>query len=415
MSSSPRFDFLRTGRRRVASVAVATMVLAAPLLVAGPAMAVPEFPITAVSFGQSVINVGENLTAHFNGDTAVTSVTEGTLCTSEYKNGTAYSTTATATASAYANFASLTNAPRSFAAGDVYSVSFYPIADAVPELQCVAPGMSDASAVFASITVGALPVVAPPCADCTVAAAPIALKQGTAVDVNVPLQLAGAWDWTSYGWVAAGPQSGGPGIVNPFSGLMFESIESPGVAPQLRIVGTPIYSGSFNAGLVVGDGTNYAEAPLILNIAAAAGNSAVTIDAATGAPIAGAPVNVVMSGLQPGAAFSVTVRSTPVIIGSGTVAIDGVLAQSFTIPAGLEAGRHSVTLSSTLANGSTVTAVLYFTVSATGTLVAVSLSQPALAATGADATPAVVVAGTLLLLGSAFAGAAVYRRRKVAA
>ncbi|AWB88379.1 hypothetical protein [Homoserinimonas hongtaonis] len=412
MSSSPRLDLLRTGRRRAAAVAVATVVLAAPLLVAGPAMAVPEFPITAVSFGQSTIDIGERFTAHFNGDTSLTEIDSagGFICMSEYKNRAELNTTGVSTAQAQADFALLTGDNMAFEEGDEYSVAFHERVTT-----CDAPAWGDASAVFASITVGALPVVAPPCADCTVAAAPIALKQGVAVDVQVPLQLAGAWDWTSYGWVAAGPQSGNAGVVTPFSGLMFESIESPGVAPQLRIVGTPIYSGSFNAGLVVGNGTNYAEAPLILNIAAAPGNSAVTIGAATGAPIAGAPVNVVMSGLQPGAAFSVTVRSTPVIIGSGTVAIDGVLAQSFTIPAGLEAGRHSVTLSSTLANGSTVTAVLYFTVSATGTLVAVSLSQPALAATGADATPAVVVAGTLLLLGSAFAGAAVYRRRKVAA
>lgn len=415
MTSPVRFRTLRLGARRAAVVAVAAAVLAAPVLIAAPATAEPAFPISSVSFGQSMINVGESLTAHFNDDTSVTSVTEGILCASEYKNGTAYNTTAMATASAYAHFASLTNAPLSFAAGDVYSVSFYPIADAEPEFQCVAPGLSDVSTVSASLTVGALPVVAPPCVDCAVAVAPLALKQGVAVDVIVPLQLTGAWDWTSYGWASAGPQSGGPGILNPFQGLEFESIESPGLAPQLRVVGTPVFSGSFDAGLEVGNGANVATAPLILNIAAAAGSSAVTIDAATGAPIAGAPVNVVMSGLQPGAAYSVTVRSTPVIIGSGTVAIDGVLARSFTIPAGLEAGRHSVTLSSTLANGTTVNAVLYFTVSATGTLVSVSLTAPALVATGVDAVPAVVAAGSLLLLGSAFAAAAVYRRRSIAA
>lgn len=399
----------RTGARRSLAIVAAAAVLGAPLFVAGPAAAA-DFTITSVDFGQDVVNVGESVPAYFGGDPTRTSVSDS-VCFSEYLNEAVLSTAEVTELAATANFDRLTGS-LGFVEDDVYTVAYYASNGGV----CTAPLVASDS-YWASITVGAVPVVpvVPACVDCTVTAAPVSLKQGVAVDMIVPLQLTGAWDWSKAGWIMAGPQSGGSGTVNPFQGLAFETVESPGFAPKLRIVGTPIYSGSFNAGLAVGDGSNYAESSLILNIAAAAGSSAVTIDAATGAPIAGAPVNVVMSGLQPGAAYSVTVRSTPVTIGSGTVAIDGVLARSFTIPAGLEAGRHSVTLSSTLANGTTVNAVLYFTVSATGTLVSVSLTAPALVATGVDAVPAVVAAGSLLLLGSAFAAAAVYRRRSIAA
>jgi len=56
--------------------------------------------------------------------------------------------------------------------------------------------------------------------------------------------------------------------------------------------------------------------------------------------------------------------------------------------------------------------VLYFRVSATGTLLAVSSTPIALLAnTGADLTTPAFLAGGLLLAGIALAGVTVYRRR----
>jgi hypothetical protein len=401
----------RAGLRRTATATVAAAVLISPLLVATPALAVPEFPITAVDFGPSTVNIGENIVGYFNDDVTLTEVDGFGICMSDYKNGLEIFTTAVGTAQAIASFGTLTGEIQGFEAGDVYTVAFYPNDGA----GCAAPDLAAVGTISASITVGALPP--PPVVECVgcITAAPITLKQGVAVDMIAPIVLGGTWDWSHQGSMYSGPQrSFDNGEIYPLAGLNFESVESPGVAPQLRIYGTPIYAVTFDSGLWVGNGIQWAEASLPITVTPAAGNSSVTLGLAAGSPVVGAPINVVMSGLKPGAAFSVTVRSTPVIVGSGTVAIDGVLAQTYAIPAGLAAGRHSVTLSSTLADGSVVNAVLWFTVSATGTLVSVSLTAPQLAATGAEAAPAVIVAGSLLLLGAAFAGASVYRRRQAA-
>jgi uncharacterized repeat protein (TIGR02543 family)/LPXTG-motif cell wall-anchored protein len=123
-------------------------------------------------------------------------------------------------------------------------------------------------------------------------------------------------------------------------------------------------------------------------------SATLTINASTGQLVAGSSVAVVASGLQATAPYTVVVQSTPQTIGSGN-ATAGAVNTSVTLPAGLEAGWHTLTFTSTGSNGSAVTSVTYFKVSASGTLLATSSTIPAeLANTGIDSTN-----GIMFLLG----------------
>lgn len=126
-----------------------------------------------------------------------------------------------------------------------------------------------------------------------------------------------------------------------------------------------------------------------------------SLNATTGQLVAGSTVAVVASGLQTTAPYTVVVQSTPQTIGTGN-ATAGAVNTSVTLPAGLEAGWHTLTFSSTASDGSTVTSVSYFKVSASGTLLATSSSLPAeLAYTGSQTKP-ILWAGLLLaILGAA--------------
>ena len=139
-------------------------------------------------------------------------------------------------------------------------------------------------------------------------------------------------------------------------------------------------------------------------------SAALTINAATGSTVAGSSVAIQASGLQSTAAYTVTVQSTPQVIGSGN-AVGGAVNSSVTIPAGLEAGWHTLTFTSTAADGSAVVSKVYFQVSASGTLLATTSTIPAaLANTGFDAAP-YLASGVLLALAGAVL-LLIARRRK---
>lgn len=130
-----------------------------------------------------------------------------------------------------------------------------------------------------------------------------------------------------------------------------------------------------------------------------------TLNASTGQLVAGSTVAVVASGLQPTAAYTVTVQSTPQTIGSGN-AVSGAVNTSVTLPSNLGAGWHTLTFSSTASDGSAVVSKTYFKVSSSGTLLATSSTIPAeLANTGFDGAPyfigglaLAVVGGSLMLI-----------------
>jgi hypothetical protein len=128
-------------------------------------------------------------------------------------------------------------------------------------------------------------------------------------------------------------------------------------------------------------------------------SATLTINLSTGQLVAGSTVAVAASGLQATAPYTVVVQSTPQTIGSGN-ATAGAVNTSVTLPAGLEAGWHTLTFTSTGSNGSAVTSVTYFKVSASGTLLATASTIPAeLASTGFDGLPYLATGGMLALAG----------------
>ena len=129
-----------------------------------------------------------------------------------------------------------------------------------------------------------------------------------------------------------------------------------------------------------------------------AASVALNLGISTGQTIAGSNVAISASGLQATAPYEVVLRSTPVTLASGN-ASNGAVTTSVTIPSGLEAGWHSLTFTSTASDGSTVTSVTYFKVSASGTLLASSSTIPAeLANTGINAGTGIsLLAGGLSL------------------
>jgi hypothetical protein len=400
--------------RRSAAVAVATAVIAVPFLAAAPASAVTPAPIVSVTFDDTELMYGEETQGYFNGQAGLAQIDDVDVCTFEYRNGTAYQSSTEPSQTAFIpnqGYSFLTSS--SFVEGDVYTIAFdSPVDNGDGTFGCAVPALSAPGLVQASLTLVAAPVVP----DIPLTAGPVALTQGVPFDQVITYTGGESFDFSARGGFAGGgPQSSAGlenGEINPLAGLRFESLDEDkaGVAPRIRLVGTPSYSGTVATGIFVGDYSKVGSAELVLNIAAPA--QPLTIAVAKGQPVAGAPVTVFASGLQAGAAYSVTVRSTPIVIGSGVVLANGQIATTVNLPAGLAAGSHSITLVSTAANGAAYSSVLYFTVSASGTLLAISNTAPArLAATGVDLMVPSLIAGGLLVAGLALAGTSAYRRR----
>lgn len=107
----------------------------------------------------------------------------------------------------------------------------------------------------------------------------------------------------------------------------------------------------------------------------------------------GAEAQVNVTNLLPGSAATVTMHSTPVVLGSTIVLGNGSVSLDVRLPASVPAGAHRLVLEGTAQDGSAVSATAWFTVLRDGTIGAVSLTGPvaydeaapaALAATGAD-------------------------------
>ena len=111
------------------------------------------------------------------------------------------------------------------------------------------------------------------------------------------------------------------------------------------------------------------------------------LKANVGDQISGRPVEIAGTGLGGGSAYSLVVRSTPTTLDSGSASGLGSFSNTLRMPA-LSSGDHTLTLTATAPDGSTLSLVQSFTVSASGVVTAVSepvgMMERKLAATGAD-------------------------------
>ena len=402
--------------RRAGIVTLAAALVAVPLAAAAPANAAAAV-VTGAGFSEATVTTTGVAQGVFY-DSADQFFASGfDACMFEYNDGTplaSNSVTPIATATApYATGEKLTAA--GFVVGDKYTVAYADATDVAGVATCVAPTLDTAGLVQASITLTQAPPEVPPM---QLTASDVKFTRGVPVDQYLSYTTDGLDFSQAGGYMGFGPQSANepePGYVYPLEGITIDTLDEgvAGVAPRVHFTGTPKYSGTYSTGFFVTDGTNTGVADVkIITTDKSGVVTPISIDLAIGQPVAGAKVALIAAGLQEGAAWSATVRSTPVIVGSGTIAFGGQLATTVTIPAGLEAGTHSITVLSTNADGSQFSAVLYFTVSATGTLLAVSTSAAELAATGQDFAPSLFVAGGLLFAGAAFASITAIRRRR---
>jgi hypothetical protein len=408
--------------RRAGIVTLAAALVAVPVFTTAPAYAAIGDYITAAAFPVATLSGGQQTSAYFNGDTSLTSVASPGVCQTVFIDGVAVDdanyTDPTSTQLSYDSLAGQYSAT----AGQTVTVGYFDQDSSRDDGldSCAAPALADI-AITASVTLGepTPPAPAPaPAIERSASAAPLTLKQGVPFDQIVTLTLDPGFDFTDGGFVSAGPQSSAGlenGELNPLEGITFEYDQPTAGPPKLRVHGTPKYSGALTTGFGIGDGVSFATGPLVLNVADRNGFvGPISLDAAVGKPIAGSTATIIVEGLQVGAAWSATLRSTPVVIGTGAVNDAGRIAAVVTIPAGLEAGTHSITVLSTSAAGTPFSTVVYFTLSASGTLLAISASAAQLAATGQDLAPSLFIAGGLLLAGAALASITVNRRRRSA-
>lgn len=105
---------------------------------------------------------------------------------------------------------------------------------------------------------------------------------------------------------------------------------------------------------------------------------------------AGASSSCTSEGLQEGAAITATFESDPVVVHQGTVKSSTADTFSFVVPNSAAQGAHTLTITSTDADGDPATAVVPYTV--TGDV---------LARTGSNVGSTVAVGASLVLLGAA--------------
>jgi hypothetical protein len=137
-----------------------------------------------------------------------------------------------------------------------------------------------------------------------------------------------------------------------------------------------------------------------------------TISRGLGELATGTPVSATGTGLLPGTELVLEVHSTPQVIGTVTVGLDGTATVTGLLPAGLEAGDHQLVAVGTALDGSRAEFVIPFTLAADGTFQRIADRALAeLAVTGLDAGDAAALGLLWLVAG---AGLVLVARRRLA-
>ncbi|TQL03019.1 fibronectin type III domain-containing protein [Cellulomonas sp. SLBN-39] len=153
-----------------------------------------------------------------------------------------------------------------------------------------------------------------------------------------------------------------------------------------------------------------ASASVTVQVSGPPGDVDATLDGTLGERAAGAEVSARGVGLLPGSILTLTVYSTPRVIGTAVVGADGTAVVSGALPPGLETGAHRLVATGTAFDGTPAEFVLTFTLAADGSFVQIAdtrLPRPAsgtpLAETGVgDAlAPTFALGGAWVLLGVA--------------
>jgi hypothetical protein len=107
-------------------------------------------------------------------------------------------------------------------------------------------------------------------------------------------------------------------------------------------------------------------------------------------------ITITIDGLTPGATYDVSLHSTPIALGTVTANASGVVTYSFTVPASLAAGTHSVQLAGP---GGVIAAAFVFQAAASNPATAAGTGS-SLANTGFAAASISVLALLMLVVGA---------------
>lgn len=235
---------------------------------------------------------------------------------------------------------------------------------------------------------------------------------GTPVDTTISLNVSGL----SFGEGFEGSVEGLP------AGLEYEFITAEnGDVTGVRIFGTPTETATGGLLITLNDGVNTAtndNVTFAINAAEVVVEATLGLNQPVGSNIADTGAEYSAEGLKEGTEWTLTLRSTPQIIASGTVDNTGLISGLATIPAGLEAGWHSITLDATDVNGNAIKKVVWFELSANGTILAeqttapVIPAEPALAETGQNVMNWLYGAVAFLALGIVLAASGARRQGK---
>ena len=137
-----------------------------------------------------------------------------------------------------------------------------------------------------------------------------------------------------------------------------------------------------------------------------------------GDPVSGATVEVVGTDLPVGSNYQLTLRSTPTVLINEVVRASRGFSALSALPSTLETGNHSLTLTATSQNGSTIQLVQHFTIAPDGTFTSVGethasgLSLELLATTG-PSSPAINLGLSVAVIALLAGVAAMVARRHV--
>ncbi|MDQ1522005.1 MAG: hypothetical protein QOI55_3078, partial [Actinomycetota bacterium] len=112
------------------------------------------------------------------------------------------------------------------------------------------------------------------------------------------------------------------------------------------------------------------------------------LDFSAGTNVADAQATIAGEGLLPFSEATITVHSTPQVIGHARADVDGAFLTRVTLPIGLEAGDHRILVAGTAADGTPLTTERSFAIAADGTIARVD--PPAIEAVGAPSLPRAV-------------------------
>jgi hypothetical protein len=195
------------------------------------------------------------------------------------------------------------------------------------------------------------------------------------------------WRWGGDAEVGALPAGLEAEVLNRWS--------EDGTPPTIHIVGTPTTVGTTDSVVYLEDDDEMdAEITMTLTVVNEPVTADLSLHALVGELVAGSDVAYSASGLQEGAAWTLTARSTPQVIAAGTVPVSGSISGLATIPAGLETGWHTLTLESTDNTGAALTRVVYFEIGSNGQLLSSNYTGIPTVETPAD-TPADAVTPTV--------------------